>query len=93
MAQAWHTPIVPHVWGAGIAQAASLQFVATLPPAPLALYPSEPMLEYDQSAHPFRQDLIHNAIGMDDRGMVRIPDGPGLGIEVNRDILERYRTA
>lgn len=92
LAQAWHTPIVPHVWGAGIAQAASLQFIATLPPAPLALYPSEPMLEYDQSAHPFRQDLIHNAIGMNDRGMVQIPDGPGLGIEVNRDILERYRT-
>jgi D-galactarolactone cycloisomerase len=93
LAQAWHTPIVPHVWGAGIAQAASLQFVATLPPAPLALYPSEPMLEYDQSAHPFRQDLIHNAIGMNDRGMVAIPDGPGLGIEVNREILDRYRIA
>ena len=90
LAQAWHTPIVPHVWGAGIAQAASLQFVATLPPAPLALYPSEPMLEYDQSAHPFRQDLIHGAITMNDKGMVAIPDGPGLGIEVNRDILERY---
>ena len=93
LAQAWHTPIVPHVWGAGIAQAASLQFVATLPPAPLALYPSEPMLEYDQSAHPFRQDLIHNAIAMNDRGMVPIPDGPGLGIEVNREILDRYRVA
>ncbi|MBU1358923.1 MAG: mandelate racemase/muconate lactonizing enzyme family protein [Gammaproteobacteria bacterium] len=93
LAQAWHTPIVPHVWGAGIAQAASLQFIATLPPAPLALYPSEPMLEYDQSTHPFRQDLIYHAIGMDDRGMVQIPDGPGLGIEVNRGILERYRSA
>lgn len=92
LAQAWHTPIVPHVWGAGIALAASLQFIATLPPAPLSLYPSEPMLEYDQSDHPFRQDLIRHAIGMDDRGMVQIPDGPGLGIEVNREILERYRS-
>ncbi|MEO6321485.1 MAG: mandelate racemase/muconate lactonizing enzyme family protein [Polaromonas sp.] len=93
LAQAWHTPIVPHVWASGIGLAASLQFVATLPPAPLALYPIEPMLEYDQSAHPFRQDLIHGAITMNVNGMVSIPDGPGLGIEVNRDILERYRCA
>ena len=70
LAQAWHMPIVPHVWGSGIAQAASLQFLATLPPAPLALHPIEPMLEFDQSAHPFRQDLIGGAITIDGR------DGP-----------------
>jgi D-galactarolactone cycloisomerase len=90
LAQAWHLPVVPHVWGSGVGLAASLQFIATLPPAPLALQPSEPMLEYDQSSHPFRQDLIHGTIGMVD-GLVRIPDGPGLGIEVNRAVLERYR--
>ncbi len=91
LAQAWHLPVIPHVWASGIGLAASLQFIATLPPAPLALHPIEPMLEYDQSAHPFRQDLIGGAITMID-GMVRIPDGPGLGIEVNRDVLERYRS-
>jgi D-galactarolactone cycloisomerase len=92
LAQAWHMPIVPHVWASGIGLAASLQLLATLPPAPLALRPIEPMLEYDQSAHPFRQDLIHGAITMKD-GMVRIPDGPGLGVEIDRAILERYRSA
>ncbi len=90
IAQAWHMPIVPHVWAGGIGLAASLQFIATLPPAPLALHPIEPMLEYDQSTHPFRHDLIFGAISMRD-GRVAIPDGPGLGIEVNRDVLERYR--
>jgi D-galactarolactone cycloisomerase len=89
LAQAWHVPIVPHVWGSGIGLAASLQFIATLPPAPLALQPIEPMLEYDQSTHPFRQDLIHGAITMKN-GKVRIPDGPGLGVEVNREIVARY---
>ena len=34
-----------------------------------------------------------NRITMNANGMVSIPDGPGLGIEVNRDILERYRCA
>ncbi|MEO8279873.1 MAG: mandelate racemase/muconate lactonizing enzyme family protein [Ideonella sp.] len=90
LAQAWHLPIVPHVWASGIGLAASLQWIATLPPAPLALHPIEPLLEYDQSTHPFRQDLIGGAITMCD-GMVRIPDGPGLGVEINRDVLERYR--
>ena len=90
LAQAWHMPVVPHVWASGIGLAASLQFIATLPPAPLALHPIEPMLEYDQSAHPFRQDLIFGAIQMQD-GMVRVPDGPGLGIEVDRTVLERYK--
>lgn len=92
LAQAWHTPIVPHVWASGIGLAASLQWLATLPPAPLALNPIEPMLEYDQSDHPFRQDLIFGAITMQD-GRVRIPDGPGLGVEIDRRVLERYAIA
>ena len=90
LAQAWHMPLIPHVWASGIGLAASLQFLATLPPAPLALHPIEPMLEYDQSSHPFRQDLIFGAITMEN-GKVRIPDGPGIGVEINREIIERYR--
>jgi D-galactarolactone cycloisomerase len=89
LAQAWHTPIIPHVWGSGIGLAASLQFIATLPPAPLGLSPIEPLLEYDQSDHPFRQALIFDALRMED-GMVQIPNGPGLGIEVNREVLRQY---
>jgi D-galactarolactone cycloisomerase len=92
LAQAWQMTIVPHVWGSGIGLAASLQFLATLPPAPLALRPVEPMLEYDQSSHPFRQDLIFGAISMRD-GMVRIPDGPGLGVEIDREVIARFEKA
>ena len=92
LAQAWHLPIVLHVWGSGIALAASLQFIATLPPAPLALQPVEPMLECDQSDHPFRGAPIHDAIGPQD-GLVRIPDGPGLGVDINREVLARYASA
>jgi D-galactarolactone cycloisomerase len=90
LAQAWHTTLIPHVWASGIGLAASLQFLATIPPAPLALKPIEPMLEYDQSSHPFRQDLIFGAIGMEN-GMVQIPTGPGLGVEINHDVIERYK--
>ncbi|MDR3588660.1 MAG: mandelate racemase/muconate lactonizing enzyme family protein [Negativicutes bacterium] len=89
LAQAWHMMLVPHVWGSGIGLAASLQFIATVPPAPLALKPIEPMLEYDQSSHPFRQELIHSAINMEN-GVVKIPDKPGIGVEIDRAVLDRY---
>ena len=81
--------MVPHVWGTGIGLAASLQFIATLPPNPLSLNPEEPMLEYDRSSHPFREDLIHGAISMK-AGRVPVPQGPGVGVEVDRGVLERY---
>lgn len=89
MAQAWNTSVVPHVWGSGVGLAASLQLIATLPPTPLSLNPEEPMLEYDTSSHPFREDLIYGAISMRD-GMVAVPQGPGIGVEVDRGVLERY---
>jgi D-galactarolactone cycloisomerase len=89
IAQAWNTAVVPHVWGTGIGLAASLQFMATLPPTPLSMSQEEPMFEYDTSSHPFRQDLIGGAVSMSD-GKVSIPQNPGIGVEVDCDTLERY---
>ena len=42
----------PRVWGSGVAQAASLQLIAALPVSHHAVFPAEPILEYDTSAHP-----------------------------------------
>jgi D-galactarolactone cycloisomerase len=89
VAQAWTTAVVPHAWGSGIGLAASLQFIATLPPTPLSLNPEEPMLEYDRSTHPFRENLIGGAISTM-TGNVPVPQGPGIGVEVDREVLERY---
>jgi D-galactarolactone cycloisomerase len=89
IAQAWNTAVVPHVWGTGIGLAASLQFIATLPPTPLSSNPEEPMLEYDRSSHPFREDLIRGAISTVN-GKVPVPQRPGVGVEVDREVLERY---
>tara|TARA_R110001599_G_C12267392_1_gene661013 strand:+ start:3873 stop:5030 length:1158 start_codon:yes stop_codon:yes gene_type:complete len=89
IAQAWNTMLIPHVWGSGIGLAASLQFISSLPPTPLSLSPVEPMLEYDQSSHPFREALIFNAISMAD-GKVGIPKKPGIGVDVNREVIDKY---
>lgn len=90
MAQASQTMMIPHVWGSGIGIAASLQFIASLPPSPLSLNPTEPMLEFDQSSHPFRKDLICDGIKMDN-GKVQISSQPGIGVDVNRDIINQYK--
>lgn len=91
MAQAYDTRIIPHNWGSGIAQAATMQFIANLPPVPMSLVPTcEPMMEFDQSEHPFSGDLIYGAIRLDEDGLVTVPDKPGLGIEVNEEILHRF---
>lgn len=89
VAQAWGTMVVPHVWGTGIGLAASLQYIATLPPTPVSSNPEEPMLEYDRSSHPFREDLIHGAVRMVN-GKVAVPQAPGIGVEIDRDVLSRY---
>jgi len=90
MASAFGVRYVPHVWGTGIALAASLQLLAVLPHNPLRRTPWEPILEFDRSEHPFRQAVLKAPLEHE-RGVVRIPTGPGLGIEVDRAALERYR--
>ncbi len=90
MARAANLRVVPHIWGSGIGLAASMQFIAALPPQPITQAPIEPMLEYDRSEHPFRQELIYGALGMEKDGTVAVPSAPGLGIGINRELLRRY---
>lgn len=90
LTQAYNTMMIPHVWGSGIGLAASLQFIATLPPTPLAMVPKEPMIELDQSSHPFRLDLINEGVSIND-GVIKISDLPGIGVEVNRSIIEKFK--
>jgi D-galactarolactone cycloisomerase len=90
MAEAFGVRYNPHVWGTGIAIAASLQLLAVLPShTPPSLAPLEPMLEFDRTEHPIRQAILTRPIEHI-RGIVSVPDGPGLGIEIDREALARY---
>jgi D-galactarolactone cycloisomerase len=89
LAHAHGVAVNPHVWGSAIGQVASLHLIAALPVAHPSLHAAEPIFEYDQSLHPFRRDLIRAPIDRSG-GRVPVPMGAGLGIEVNRDVLERY---
>ena len=90
LAQSHGVQINPHVWGSAVAQAASLHVIAAVPVAHHSLYPQEPVLEYDRSSHPFRRELVRAPIELVD-DWVPILDKPGLGIEVERATLDRYR--
>jgi D-galactarolactone cycloisomerase len=90
MATAFGVRYVPHVWGTGIGLAAALQLLAVLPHTPPRHTPLEPLLEFDRSEHPFRQAVLTAPLEHDG-GRVRIPDGPGLGIDINREALEKFR--
>jgi D-galactarolactone cycloisomerase len=91
MALAYGVRFAPHVWGTGIAVAAAVQLLSVVPAwTPPSLKPVEPMLEFDRTEHPVRSALLATPVAPV-AGYVAVPTGPGLGIEVNRDVLTRFK--
>lgn len=83
--------ISPHVWGGAIGLASALHFMASLPPSPHSDHePYPPLLEYDQGDNPLREQLLKTPI-VYEGGTVRVPEGPGLGVELDMSVVERYR--
>ena len=89
MANAFGVRYVPHVWGTGIGLSAALHLLAVLPHNPPGRKPWEPMLEFDRSEHPARQAVMTTPIEHE-RGVVKIPTGPGLGIEIDKQTLAEF---
>ncbi|MBL7700336.1 MAG: mandelate racemase/muconate lactonizing enzyme family protein [Chitinophagaceae bacterium] len=72
---------IPHAFKTGILVAASIHFVAAVPNAPF--------LEFSVTDSPIRKEILVNPFVMKD-GYVDVPQGPGLGIEFNTDIIKKY---
>jgi len=78
-----HKKIVPHAFKTGILVAASTHFAASIPNGFL--------IEYSVSDSPLTRDLVHVPVTFKD-GYVTVPtDRPGLGIEIDEQVLEKYR--
>ncbi|MEO8144276.1 MAG: mandelate racemase/muconate lactonizing enzyme family protein [Betaproteobacteria bacterium] len=90
LALAHGVQVNPHVWGSSVGQAASLHLACALPLANPSLHAEEPVFEYDCSSHPFREHLVDRPLRQRG-GWLELPAAPGLGIEVDRGALERYR--
>lgn len=82
MAQAHNITVVPHAWSSGIVIAASLQLIASIPNANL--------LEYCVWDTPIRKEMLVSDFTLKD-GYVSVPQGPGLGIELDDAAIEKYR--
>jgi L-rhamnonate dehydratase len=76
---------VPHAWKSGIIKAASLHVNAVLPDGFLQ--------EYCVADTPINQTLTKERLPVEADGCIAVPTGPGLGVELDEDVLERYRVA
>ena len=89
LAHAHGVQVNPHVWASAVGQAASLQLIASIPVANHSLAPKDILLEFDTSSHPFREYLTDMPLRQK-QGWVEIPQKPGLGIEVSKDVIKRF---
>ncbi len=89
MANAFGVRYLAHVWGTGIGLSAALHLLAVIPDNPPRHTSRQPLLEFDRSEHPFRQAVLKTPIEHEN-GIVAVPTGPGLGIEIDRAALKRF---
>jgi D-galactarolactone cycloisomerase len=82
-AQAHHRMVAPHAFATAVTLVASLHLAAAIPNALL--------LEFDQNPHALRDELLKEPLAADRDGFVRLPERPGLGIELDPNALDRYR--
>ena len=74
--------IIPHAWSSDICIAAALQVIASIS--------NNNLMEFCVWDTPIRREMIRNRLEVVD-GLIKIPDGPGLGIDVNDEAIEKYR--
>lgn len=75
--------VCPHAWLTDLLSAASLHFNAVLP---RALF-----LEYNVCENPMLREIIRNSVQMTPDGFIPVPQGPGLGIEVDEKAVRRFQ--
>lgn len=80
---------VPHCWGGDLVIAATVHLLSLLPDPHPGFATDTPMLEFDQSENPWRNGLAKGAFPLLD-GYVAVPTKPGLGIEVDEEVVRKY---
>ena len=71
-----------HTYGDGIALAASLHLATAIE--------NSAIMEFDCVENPLRSELLTEPLAPS-RGIMKVPEGPGLGVTVDPSVLERYR--
>ncbi|MBM3523229.1 MAG: mandelate racemase/muconate lactonizing enzyme family protein, partial [Alphaproteobacteria bacterium] len=88
-----HLRLSPHVWGTAVGLAAAVHWVASLATYPHgANVPFPTLVEYDVGDNALRDRLLKTPLTAVD-GHIAVPTGPGLGIELDPDILAKHAMA
>ena len=82
-AQAHHRMVAPHSFGSAVLLMASLHYAASIP--------NGLVLEWDQNPNALRSELLKEALRLQGDSTVKVPDRPGLGIELDRSAIDKYR--
>jgi L-alanine-DL-glutamate epimerase-like enolase superfamily enzyme len=83
MAERANIDLVPHSWLTDLLNAYSLHLIAVLPRAKY--------LEFNVSQSALTRGVCGGAFKLEPDGTVKIPDGPGLGVEVDADFVKAHR--
>ena len=84
--------LVPHSWGGPVRIASEIHWVASIPDISRAWNPPPPLFEMHLPHESAVWSLTTKRLEVDKAdGMMEVPAGPGLGIEINRDELDKYR--
>lgn len=81
MAEEHGVRFIPHGWNTALGLAADLHLASAIR--------STDIVEY-LTGSPFIDDLVENKWKLDDEGMLAVPNGPGLGISLNLDVIEKH---
>jgi L-alanine-DL-glutamate epimerase-like enolase superfamily enzyme len=85
MCELYGAQVIPHGWKTGITSAVGRHFQAACPAAPLFEYISPKVFDSE-----LRRELISPEPVLQD-GYMDLPSAPGLGIELNEELVERWR--
>ncbi|MDD1773555.1 MAG: hypothetical protein LUQ14_02900, partial [Methanomassiliicoccales archaeon] len=82
LAEAFNIACSPHNYTTGVGLAATMQLIASTPNCD--------WLELDMAGYPLYYNLLKRPLEIDNKGMIKIPQDPGLGVEIKKDILKKY---
>jgi L-alanine-DL-glutamate epimerase-like enolase superfamily enzyme len=77
------TTVAPHCYGSAVGIAASVQLAAA--------FPTVRWVELDVRDNPLRTDLLAPALQVQD-GCLVMPEGPGLGVQLDQQVVARFTT-
>lgn len=87
MAELYGVQVIPHGWKTGITAACGRHFQASCPAAPYFEFLSPELFDT-----PLRRELVSPEPVVEE-GRMALPDGPGLGVTLNPEAIEKYLVA